>query len=687
MNILTNLLAQFNALPLSKKIPSLFVLTVLITCIISSSIMMFQAFEVLKEENRQKQEALLEQQSSSLYEYLNSIVNDMKVMTKDNSLLNALREFNTAYKGIAQQGKNPLNYLQNTYIHNNPNPTGSKHFLMKAKDGSAYSNIHSKYHPWFKTLVDERGYYDVFLVNMSGDVVYTVFKELDYASNLKHGKWKDTDLAFVYKDILKKATSQAKDADVSFSDFKAYTPSFGVPASFMSRVIRNASGKVEGVLIFQMPIGRLNGIMQSKAGMGKTGESFLVGQDLKYRSDSRFTQKGDTDILKTTLPAVYQQGINSEKSFEGKNHGYGTQAFSKPFSFKGVNWTFISEKSTAEVNEDINALHLTAVFVSILLSGVLGALGIAVGLSVSKPITGLTQTMKALAEGNEKTKVPFKERLDELGEMAETVETFKHNLIEKNKLDRHLVEMAKRLEEEINLHIGGIKEEIKHLTQTMSVMENEAKETSKNIKDMSYATSQMTEAANEINVQISHSYGITSTAAERTKSSSAEISHLNETTHTIEKVVSLIRAIMERTNLLALNATIEAANAGEAGKSFTVVATQVKELAKQTAQATDEIVRQIRSVQDEASQGKTSIEAVSDMLEDVFMASGSIAASVEEQTATLKDISQNMGSIHRNTDHFMGQVRNVHTTVESVEKQVAVVEEGLRRFLREMAKK
>jgi methyl-accepting chemotaxis protein len=686
MNFLTNLVAQFNALPLSKKIPSLFVFTVLVTCLISSSVMMFQASGILKEENHFKQEALLEQQSASLNGYLESIVNDMKVMTKDNSLLSALREFNIAYKGIART-KNPVTYLQNTYIHKNPNPTGSKHMLMKAKDGSAYSNIHAKYHPWFKALVDERGYYDVFLVNMSGDVVYTVFKELDYASNLKHGKWKDTDLAFVYKDVLKKSTSKAKDADVSFSDFKAYTPSFGVPASFMSRVIRNTSGKVEGVLIFQMPIGRLNQIMQSKTGMGKTGESFLIGEDLKYRSDSRFTKEGQTDILKTTLDPVYKQGVKNAKAFEGKNHGYSTQVMSQPFSFKGVNWTFISEKSTAEINEDINALYVTSIFVCLLLSSVLGALGIAIGLSVSKPITSLTHTMKELAEGNEQVQVPFKERLDELGEMAETVEIFKNNLVEKNKLDKHLVEMARRLEEEINKRMGGIKGEISHLTQTMLVMEKEAKETSENIKDMTYATSQMTEAANEINVQISHSYGITSTAAERTKNSSAEIAHLNETTHTIEKVVSLIRAIMERTNLLALNATIEAANAGEAGKSFTVVATQVKELANQTAQATDEIVKQIRSVQDEASQGKSSIEAVSVMLEDVFMASGSIAASVEEQTVTLKDISQNMNSIHKNTDHFMGQVRNVHSTVESVEKQVLVVEDGLRKFLREMAKK
>jgi methyl-accepting chemotaxis protein len=427
--------------------------------------------------------------------------------------------------------------------------------------------------------------------------------------------------------------------------------------------------------------------MQSKTGMGKTGESFLIGQDLKYRSDSRFTQQGQTDILKTSLDPVYKQGVKNAKAFEGKNHGYSTQVMSKPFSFKGVNWTFISEKSTAEINEDINTLYVTSIIVCLLLSTVLGAVGIAIGLSVSKPITSLTHTMKELAEGNEQVAVPFKERLDELGEMAETVEVFKNNLVVKNKLDKHLVEMAQRLEEEINKRMGGIKEEIGHLTQTMLVMEKEAKETSENIKDMTYATSQMTEAANEINVQISHSYGITSTAAERTKSSSAEIAHLNETTHTIEKVVSLIRAIMERTNLLALNATIEAANAGEAGKSFTVVATQVKELANQTAQATDEIVKQIRSVQDEASQGKSSIEAVSVMLEDVFMASGSIAASVEEQTVTLKDISQNMNSIHKNTDHFMGQVRNVHSTVESVEKQVVVVEDGLRKFLREMAKK
>lgn len=677
----------FPSLPLSKKIPLLFVGMVILTGAVASSLMVFQASDALRSESHAKQEALLKQQSLSLSSYLNSIVSDMQVMTADPEALGALRDLSRGYQEIAQS-KNPTNYLQQQYIQANPNPIGSKHLLMRANDASTYSKHHAQYHTWFKKMVDERGYYDVFLVNMSGDVVYTVFKELDFATNLNKGKWKDTDLAKVYRQALQEQKNEGANTPVvAFSDFKAYAPSNNVPASFIARLLRNERGQVEGVLMYQMPIGKINEIMQNDVGMGKTGDTFLLGSDLTYRSDSRFTPKGQTDILKTKLPDTYKPYLTKSASFEGENHGYKTQTFSTPFEFQGVKWTLMTEQSVEEANKEITSMQWSSLILGFLLTALMGAVGVTFGRNISTPIQKLTNTMQALAQGNEKVVVPFKERQDELGEMAHTVEVFKENLVQKNQMDNRLKEMAGNLEAEINGSLGGIKKQIDVLVKTMKSMEEEARQTSDNLKQVTYSASQMSEAANEINARVSQTNSITADASERSKLSSSEISQLNEATHKIEAVIELIRAIMEQTNLLALNATIEAASAGEAGRGFSVVATQVKELAKQTAQATIEISDQIKSVQSEASSGKESIEHITEMLSDLFMASTSIAASVEEQTVTLHDISHNMQNINDNTERFMNQVQSVHHAVETVEKQVDTVESGLRGFLSTMRSK
>ena len=111
-----------------------------------------------------------------------------------------------------------------------------------------------------------------FLFSPKGDLVYSVFKENDFATNMYTGEWKNTDLAAVFTSAVREPSN----GSIAFKDFAPYAPSNNVPASFISTpIIEN--GALRGVLVFQMPIARLNGIMQSTAGMGESGETYLVG--------------------------------------------------------------------------------------------------------------------------------------------------------------------------------------------------------------------------------------------------------------------------------------------------------------------------------------------------------------------------------------------------------------------------
>jgi hypothetical protein len=146
-----------------------------------------------------------------------------------------------------------------------------------------------------KLFVEARGYYDFFLIGTDGDVLYSVEKEADLETNLVTGPWRETGLAEVFRGAMEAAGER----EVVFSDFAPYAPSAGEPAMFVATAMLDAHGQVLGVLALQVPTERIKSIMQFTAGMGATGETYLVGEDLLMRSDSRFS--ADPTILKTEV--------------------------------------------------------------------------------------------------------------------------------------------------------------------------------------------------------------------------------------------------------------------------------------------------------------------------------------------------------------------------------------------------
>ena len=158
-------------------------------------------------------------------------------------------------------------YLQYQYIKKNPHPLGSKDLLDAADDDSQYSVLHGKFHPVVRDYLNRFGFYDIFLVDIdSGDIVYSVYKELDYATSLKNGPYASTGIGRAFQDA---AAANVNDY-VAFIDYEAYTPSYEEAASFLASPIFDGDRKV-GVAIFQLPIARINAIMAERTGLGKTG--------------------------------------------------------------------------------------------------------------------------------------------------------------------------------------------------------------------------------------------------------------------------------------------------------------------------------------------------------------------------------------------------------------------------------
>ena len=172
--------------------------------------------------------------------------------------------------------------LQDLYIARNVHPLGEKQLLDRAGDVSEYSKVHAGVHPIIRSYLEKFGYYDIFIVDSdSGDIVYSVFKELDYATSLNDGPYSKTNLARAFQ----QANSAAENDAVVAVDFERYTPSYEAPAGFIASPVFDGDEKV-AVVIFQMPIANLNEIMAERAGLGDSGETYLVGPDKLMRSDS-----------------------------------------------------------------------------------------------------------------------------------------------------------------------------------------------------------------------------------------------------------------------------------------------------------------------------------------------------------------------------------------------------------------
>ncbi len=197
-----------------------------------------------------------------------------------------------------------------------------------------------------KRFVAERGYYDFFLIGKDGDVLYSVEKEADLETNLVTGPWRETGLAEVFRGAMKAAGER----EVVFSDFAPYAPSAGEPAMFVATAMRDADGQVLGVLGLQVPTERIKSIMQFTAGMGATGETYLVGEDLLMRSDSRFS--ADSTILKTevdTEPVKRALGGESGTLFVPDYRGVTVLSAYSATQIGAFRWAVMAEIDEQEV--------------------------------------------------------------------------------------------------------------------------------------------------------------------------------------------------------------------------------------------------------------------------------------------------------------------------------------------------
>ncbi|MGD1934428.1 MAG: methyl-accepting chemotaxis protein [Candidatus Phaeomarinobacter sp.] len=674
-------LAIFSDLKISQKLPAVIIGLSVATAVITTSIAFFGAKGALDEQVNNKLQNVASDRAIEINEYIKGLGDELAILSNTTTVIEAIGAFDDAWMSL---GSNARERLQRDYITENPHPAEERDKLMTMEDGSFYSHTHGYYHPWFRDLQQRKGYNDIYLFSGSGDLLYSVFKNDDFATNFDTGAWAETGLGEVYR-----AAKAAEPNTIVFQDFSPYGPMGGRPASFIGMPVYDRIGNRAGVFVYQIPAGVINGLMAKSNGLCETAESFLVGPDMLMRSDSRFSSASTTLVREVNNPAVVagldgQQGIAKTTGFDSEAE---IAAYDSVNLF-GATWAVIVQISEAEANAGVTSLLFQFLIIGTLVMIAAVGIGLFVARGISNPLTKMTTAMGDLANKNWSTEIPSLGRKDEMGEMAEAVQVFKeagqqadHMKQEEAAREAKIAEEKRdtmtKLADEFETSVGEVVESVANtateLKQTAegvsSIAERTtsqsanvaaaAEESSVNVQTVSSATEEMSASIGEMQQQVMRSRDVSEQAASSVEQAAGQVTGLSDAADQIGDVLALIQDIAEQTNLLALNATIEAARAGDAGKGFAVVASEVKSLATQTQKATEQIRQQIEGVQSESRTAVTAISSIRDVITQVTEISQSLAIAIEEQTAATEEIARNAHQAAGGTQEVSSSVQGV----------------------------
>lgn len=459
----------------------------------------------------------------------------------------------------------PLAILaQYDYIANNPNPLGKKDLMTLPESRNPYSTAHAKYHEYLRAHLNRHGFYDLFILNLDGRIVYSVFKETDFGTSLRTGPWAKSNIAKGFEESIKLAPGE-----VYIADFETYSPSYEAPASFAATPIF-VDGKAAGSLIIQIPLDKISAVIGKRDGLGQAGETLLVGADMKLRADT-YRSKTTHNVaaffapdskVSVESPAVRraqagESGVMTNTSYDGVE----TLAYFSPIKIHNLTWYIVTELPTTEVYAGLHNLTW-------ILLGILGVCSILIAVFAWIFGARVANTLRSITT-----------MLDESSAQVSSAST--QTAASSTELSEAATEQAASLQEtmasieEISAMVSQNAESAQKANTAVEVNQKSSQEGTQSVDDMLRSIGEIKETNSEILSQM--------------EASNKEFGEIVKIISEIGTKTNVINEIVFQTKLLSFNASVEAARAGEHGKGFAVVAEEVGNLAQMSGNAAKEI--------------------------------------------------------------------------------------------------
>ncbi|MEM8827998.1 MAG: adenylate/guanylate cyclase domain-containing protein [Cyanobacteria bacterium P01_G01_bin.19] len=354
-------------------------------------------------------------------------------------------------------------YLQYHYIAGNSNPQGEKEYLNDANDGSRYTEIHRMVQPIYSNFISQLGYYDLILIDaQTANIVYTVKKETDFGTNLFQGPYSTSGLATVFR----KAVNANDPNFVAISDFVPHRASYAEPSAFIaSPVFDTASSELTGVLAFQLSADEINQVMTGnndweEEGLGKSGETYLVGADYGMRSNSRFLieqpeeyfkailaeglpqnevaiikrfnssilhQQADTEAIREALDN--QTGFKFAEDYRGVN----TLNAYRPLELTDLDWVINAKIDVEEAFKPVRDFQRQVLLATAIIVLLVTLVASILSYYFIRPIRTLIDGFRQVGKGNTDVKIKVKSK-DEFRELANSFNEMVDNLDHQKKL-------------------------------------------------------------------------------------------------------------------------------------------------------------------------------------------------------------------------------------------------------------